>query len=728
LSVQVSDPRYEILENSAGPETPPYQFAKARDREEGRVVVLQMVPAALLGADARARQEFQAAVREAQTLDHPGILRVFGQGVAEGGDLYVVRELLRGITLQERIRRIAPFTLAVAADIAQAITEALVAAHRAGTAHGDLRPGHVLLSPEGQIKTADFAYGAVVAAREGEPGRLAYLAPELAAGDSSTAGDIFALGATLYEMLTGVPPLAGTTRVSSPRDVNPGVPPALDGLVRKALAPDPNARYRSASALLGDLQAVREALRTGRSLAWSPQSEKSADRGGGPERLPRPPVGEATLVAPRAETTLVAPRAEAVIPAAGTLSAAALDLEAERQEEKQPMRAKEAIRERREREPASALGRLTAAVIVLGVLFLIGLSLYFVKDFAAVPDDVQVPNLIGKTFDDAKRTAGQQHFTLVLSQASDYSDTMPENQIYRQDPPPGRTIKAEKEVVVFCSLGPRLLSIPPIVGTTQDYATRALQQASLPLGDIAQEYSDRVAAGIVIRQTPEGGSKVARNTAVNFTVSKGKQPPEAPSGAAGEADGTDKADLHWHAAARAESYTILRSLDGDTKTLARGLSDTRFTDTNLKPDTTYSYTINAVNSAGESGPSDSVLVTTQAKAPPLALPPNTVVTPAPNAGPTPDISGVPVVGDPAASETPTTARMRQFPILIDVPRRPRHARHHVQIEVQDATGTNLVYDESHDAGEQISTPIQAFGNKITFRVFMDSKLVKQQTL
>ena len=718
MSVQVSDPRYEILENSAGPETPPYQFAKARDREEGRVVVLQMVPAALLGADARARQEFQAAVREAQTLDHPGILRVFGQGVAEGGDLYVVRELLRGITLQERIRRIAPFTLAVAADIAQAITEALVAAHRAGTAHGDLRPGHVLLSPEGQIKTADFAYGAVVAAREGEPGRLAYLAPELAAGDSSTAGDIFALGATLYEMLTGVPPLAGTTRVSSPRDVNPGVPPALDGLVRKALAPDPNARYRSASALLGDLQAVREALRTGRSLAWSPQSEKSADRGGEPERLPRPPVGEATLVAPRAE---------AVIPAAGTLSAAALDLEAERQEEKQPMRAKEAIRERREREPASALGRLTAAVIVLGVLFLIGLSLYFVKDFAAVPDDVQVPNLIGKTFDDAKRTAGQQHFTLVLSQASDYSDTMPENQIYRQDPPPGRTIKAEKEVVVFCSLGPRLLSIPPIVGTTQDYATRALQQASLPLGDIAQEYSDRVAAGIVIRQTPEGGSKVARNTAVNFTVSKGKQPPEAPSGAAGEADGTDKADLHWHAAARAESYTILRSLDGDTKTLARGLSDTRFTDTNLKPDTTYSYTINAVNSAGESGPSDSVLVTTQAKAPPLVMPSNAVVIPAPDAGPTPDASGATVVGADPLPAAARAARLRQFTIEFRVPRHARRAQN-VQIDLQDVTGTNLVYDETPASGEMISVPLQGFGNKITFRILINGKIVKQQTL
>jgi len=733
LSVQVSDPRYEILENAAGPETPPFQFAKARDREEGRVVVLQIVPAALFGADARGRQEFQAAVREAQTLDHPGILRVFGQGATEAGDPYVVRELLRGITLQERIRRIAPFTLAVAADIAQAIAEALAAAHRAGVAHGDLRPGHVLLSPEGQIKTADFAYGAVVAAREGEPGRAAYLAPELSAGGSSYAGDVFALGATLYEMLTGVPPLAGATRVSSPRDVNPGVPPALDGLVRKALAPDPSARYRSAGALLSDLQAVRDALRTGKSLAWSPQAEKPGDRGGEPrvESRAEPPPEKRAPRPPASEATLVAPRADIAAPAAGALSDAALDLEEERQagrrEERQPMRAKEAIRERREREPASALGRLTAAMIVIAVLFMIGLSWYFVKDFAAVPDDIQVPNLIGKTFDDAKRTAEQQRFTLVESQSSDYSDTMPENQIYQQNPLPGRTIKSEKEVTVYRSLGPRLLSIPALVGTTQDYATHAIQQANLPPGDIAQEYSERVGAGVVLRQSPEGGSKVARNTAVNFTVSKGRQPPESPTDAAGEADGTDKANLHWHSAARAESYAVLRSLDGDTKTVARGLTDTRYTDTDLKPDTTYSYTINAVNSAGESGPSDSVLVTTQAKPPaPLVMPPNAVVTPAPNAGPTPDADGATVVsGDPAA---PKTARLRQFNVEFRVPRHARHAPQNVQIDLQDVTGTNLVYDENPAPGELISVPLQGFGNKVTFRILINGKIVKQQTL
>lgn len=719
MSVQVSDPRYEILDNAAGPETPPYQFAKARDREEGRVVVLQMAPAAVFGPDARARQEFQAAVREAQTLDHPGILRVFGQGVAEGGDLYVVRELLRGITLQERIRRIAPFTLAVAADIAQAVAEALVAAHRAGVAHGDLRPAHVLLSPEGQIKTADFAYGAVVAARTDEPGRAAFLAPELLAGDSSPAGDIYALGAALYEMLTGVPPLAGGTRVTSPRDVNPGVPPALDGLVRKALAPDPNARYRTAGALLADLQAIRDALRTGKSLAWSPQPEKPGEKPGEPKaekRAPRPSANDDTLIAPRQE--VVAPVAE--MAAAGAISAAARDLE----EERHPMRE----RERLGREPSSALGLLTAAMIVIAVLFMIGLSWYFVKDFAAVPDDIQVPNLIGKTFDDAKRVAEQQHFTLVESQDSAYSDTMPENQIYQQNPLPGRTIKAEKEVSVYRSLGPRLLSVPALVGTTQDYATRALQQGGLPLGDIAQEYSDRVASGVVIRQSPDGGSKVARNTAVNFTVSKGKQPPDSPSDVAGDADGTDKASLHWRAAARAESYSILRSQDGDTKPIARGLTDTRFTDTNLKPDTTYSYTVNAVNSAGESGPSESVLVTTQAKPPaPLVMPPNAVVTPPPPAGPTPDAAGATVDGSAPPPTPPKTARLRQFTIEFRVPRHSHHAQN-VQIDVQDVTGTNLVYDENQEPGEQISVPIQAFGNKVTFRILLNGKIVKQQTL
>ena len=699
MSTQAVNPRYEILEATPGPDTPPYEFVKARDREEGRVVALQVLPAAVFGTNAALRQDFQNAVEKAQALEHPGILRVYDQGVADDtGDLYVVREQLRGITLQERIRRIAPFTLAVATDIAVAVAEALVAAHQAGTPHGDLRPGHVLLSPEGQIKTADFAYGAVVAAQGDEPNRAAYLAPELSVKNGreeagTFAGDIYALGAMLYEMLTGVLPLAGGLRVTSPRDVNPGVPAALDGLVQKCLQADPARRYRTAGTLLTDLQSIHTALRTGKPLAWSPLTEKSSSKSD-------PKSGEKTE----------AKRQPRPLPAAQN-----------REEERYEMP---------EREPSSALGAATKVLFVIFVLCVIGLSWYATR-FLAVPNDVVVPNLIGKTFDDAKRIAGQQHFILVESPDSDYSDTMPEDQVYEQVPLAGRTIKAGKEVMVYRSLGPRLLSVPALAGTTQDYAAKALLQANLPLGTTTQQYSETVPNGVILSQSPESGSKVARNTAVNFVVSKGRQPPEMPTEVAGNATGPDHADLSWKSSARAESYTVTRSLDGDNTVVAQALPGTHFTDTGLKPNTTYSYTVNAVNSAGTSDPSESALVTTQASPDTQAiLPPDTVVAP-PDGGSGTDGAvspdGTTAPDQTAPSDQPKTARLRQFTIAFRVPRHPRRTRH-VQIEVQDTTGTNLVYDENHEPGEDVSEPEQGFGNKITFRIFLDSKLVKQETL
>ena len=693
MSTLAINPRYEILEATPGPDTPPYEFVKARDREAGRVVALQIVPASVFGTGAAGREEFQAAVRKASALEGDSILQVFDQGVAEDTeDLYVVREQIRGITLQERIRRIAPFTLAVSTDIAVAVTEALAAAHRAGTPHGDLRPCHVLLSPEGQIKTADFAYGALVAARGSELNRTAYRAPELgedAAG--SYAGDIYALGAMLYEMLTGTLPLAGGTRLLSPRDVNPSVPPALDGLVQKCLLPDPAGRYRTAGTLMTDLQAIHTALKTNKPLTWSPLTDKSAKpaeeklSGGASKRQPRP------------------------LPDAGGEDA--------------PQKAR---REKPEREPASLLAKLTAVFFVILVLGVIGLSWYAAK-FVAVPNDIMVPNLIGKTFDDAKRIAAQQHFTLVESSDSAYSDTMPEDQIYEQNPLAGHTIKADKEVTVYRSLGPRLLTVPPLAGTIQDFAAKALLQASLPLGTTTQEYSETVPNGIILSQSPQGNSKVARNTAVNFVISKGRQPPSMPESVSGTAGGPDKAVLDWHSSARAESYTVTRSLDGDTTVIARALPGTHFIDTGLMPNTTYSYTVNAVNAAGTSDPSESVLITTEASSSTTAiLPPGTVVTP-PADGDSSLGNTDGTVSSPDTQTEPKTARLRQFTIAFTVPRHPSRSRH-VQIEVQDTTGTNLVYDENHEPGEDVSEPAQGFGNKITFRIFLDGTLVKQQTL
>ena len=213
LAAETLSARYEIIETVSEADTLPFTVAKARDTAEDRVVTLQTLPAQRIAGSAAQRAAFVAAAQQAGRLDHPNIARVYDQGTSDGGDLYVAGEFVRGITLKERIRRIAPFSLAVAADIAVAVAEALEQAHAAGVAHGDLRPHNVLLSPEGQIKVAGFAYSraaALLTADGPDPLYAAYAAPEIgprAAG--SVATDIYALGATLYEMLTGAQPAQG---------------------------------------------------------------------------------------------------------------------------------------------------------------------------------------------------------------------------------------------------------------------------------------------------------------------------------------------------------------------------------------------------------------------------------------------------------------------------------------------------------------------------------------
>lgn len=342
--------------------------------------------------------------------------------------------------------------------------------------------------------------------------------------------------------------------------------------------------------------------------------------------------------------------------------------------------------------------------------------------------DIQVPNLLGKTMDEARQLGAQQHFAIIEG-GSDYSTKWPEDQIYSQDPLPGNTIKADQDVKVYRSLGPRLLKVPRLVGETKDRALSDLQDVGLPEGTVTEEYSETIQKGVVLRQTPDADSMVARNTAVNFVTSKGRQPPDPPDSVEGEANSPTSATIHWDAAPRAESYTVYRILNGTSTTVAKGIVDTHVTDNDLQPDTSYAYTVDAINAAGPSGASEPALVTTPAV--PVAspvLPPNTEVVPGDNsdamppAGPTPD-----QVAPATSTQPPPAAKMRQFSISFRVPRHPRRERL-IQFEVQDVTGTNLVYSEKHQPGDEVSAPVQAFGNKITFRIFIDGNLVKQQTL
>jgi eukaryotic-like serine/threonine-protein kinase len=243
---------------------------EARHLTLGRTVALKMI---LAGghADERQRQRFRAEAQAAARLSHPNVVQVYEVG-EHAGLPYLALELCPGGSLDDRLGG-TPLPPRVAATLLLPVARAVHAAHAAGVVHRDLKPANVLLTADGTPKVADFglakdlsadgqtASGAVV-------GTPSYVAPEQAAAERSKVGplsDTYALGAILYECLTGRPPFTGPTALDTllqvmhdepvpPRQLQPKTPRDLETVCLKCLHKEPQRRYASAAELADDLE------------------------------------------------------------------------------------------------------------------------------------------------------------------------------------------------------------------------------------------------------------------------------------------------------------------------------------------------------------------------------------------------------------------------------------------------------------------------------------------
>lgn len=478
--------RYELSEQLA--EGLLFGVYRARDLMRSQVVTVKVVRSPYAENPAL-RERLAQIVETRKRLQHPNLATLYGAELEETPPFFV-EEFIRALDLATRIRRTAPFTVPIAVEIMIGIVEGLEALHRAGVTHTDLRPANVLVGSEWHVWLNGVGMRAVYQAdatllAHHEARAIGYTAPEILQGGlPSPASDLYACGVILYEMLTGSLPFSGETPlqiaqahlnapIPSLREVNPAVPRTVEGIVLKCLQKDPNARYPSALSLLNDLKGVRDALRFGKPLGWSPMDTPTTDL---KEMFKARPVSARPVAEP----------------------------EEEDEEEEIPRWLRTALR--------------VMGVLVLAAIVIVGAAWLAIR---MVPEDRPIPPVVGKPLQEVNRLLIEQGFNPEVRQEG-YSEEYPAGVVYSVSPPQGRMVRKGSTVYLWVSKGSRMVQIPDVRNLPEARARSELEQMGIAVLDTAEEQrSDTVPFGYVIDTIPPAGTRIDRSRPVKLVVSIG---------------------------------------------------------------------------------------------------------------------------------------------------------------------------------------------------------------
>ncbi len=239
---------------------------KAEDTGLERLAALKtLIPA--LAKDTMLLETFRREARTLARLHDRNIVTVYSLADVPGIGKFIVMEYVEGETLGERIRRQGAIPWAEALPLFKQLLSALAKAHDAGIIHRDIKPGNVMITPQGVVKVTDFGLAKIYQGgdqtrTEGIAGTLKYMAPEQKAGLAFTdaRSDVYSLGMTLYETLVGRTPFdsgdgAFTARIPQPHLANPAIPKAFSSFLMKALETEPGKRYAHAGEMLQEVEA-----------------------------------------------------------------------------------------------------------------------------------------------------------------------------------------------------------------------------------------------------------------------------------------------------------------------------------------------------------------------------------------------------------------------------------------------------------------------------------------
>ncbi|MCL3818450.1 Stk1 family PASTA domain-containing Ser/Thr kinase [Aeromicrobium wangtongii] len=516
---------------------------KATDQRLDREVAIKVMHRGL-GDDQQFTQRFVREAKSAAKLNHRNVVSVFDQGT-DGEVTYLVMEYVPGHTLRDLMRQEAPMAPYRALELLEQVLIALSAAHAARIIHRDVKPENVLITPDGEVKVADFGLARAVSAATTATGgtligTVSYLAPEIVTNDGADArSDVYACGAMLYEMLTGFKPHSGDSPIQvaykhvhedigRPSDLEPGIPPYVDALVARATVRDRDQRSTDARVMLQQVRSVQRALQAG--LADDPELVADLLPGGRVDEdadsptvaVPRIPAGAGATASATALTTSTAASSEhtmewssgvtdpPVPPAGGAAKPLGLDPPMSRAQYGQAAS-----------KPHSRRGRNLLILALLLAVLAGGLTWYFTD----LRYD-ETPYLVNSSETVAKENAEAAGFTFKVA-SRDFSETVLAGTVISTDPDPGAKILPGGTIKVVVSKGPDRVFIPKgdLKGMTVEEATAALGAQDLVLGEQKQVYDEKIAEGRIVKADGVTSTdELKRGTAVNVLVSKGRKP------------------------------------------------------------------------------------------------------------------------------------------------------------------------------------------------------------
>lgn len=512
---------------------------KAKDHKLNRFIAIKVLKQEFR-EDTNFIRKFRAEAQSAAGLTHPNIVNVYDVGDDQGIH-YIVMELIEGITLKEYISKKGKLSIKEATSIAIQVSMGLEAAHSHGIVHRDVKPQNIIISTDGKVKVTDFGIARAASANtisSNAMGSVHYSSPEqVRGGYSDEKSDIYSLGITLYEMVTGHVPFDGDTTVAiaikhlqeemvPPSEYTQDLPHSLEQIIFKCTQKSVDRRYSNMTDVIADLK---------HSLI--------------------DPQGDFVQLVPlntQAKTVIISDDELGEIKQNKNAMAKqemyqersgghARKLEEEEYDDSYDDGYDDYDDDYRGRRGKQGISRslekaVTIGGIIVGVLIIIVLAVGIAKasgllKFGNSAQDsskteetqdstsasmVEVPDLVGLTEDQAKEKISSMK--VGIRYTGEEESDLEEGLISSQEIAPGTQVAEYSTINYKLSKGKETVTVPDVIDRTQEDAEQILKDMGFEVS-ITKQYSDTVLEGNVISSSPTAGTSVSKGAAISLVVS-----------------------------------------------------------------------------------------------------------------------------------------------------------------------------------------------------------------